>query len=513
MIFLCSLPRKLKGLLEGSEGSISQRMRSRLHIYLTNHQKNVSLDSIIQFSQVATFIQPRHVYAPDEGEGHIYLSAPLVTVMARLKAAGVSEEMIHRDENLTEFADQTSPIEDDLILVNAVGAPYIEKLRGIVSRARTGATVVLGGQIIGSLGDDFDRIFTTVRSDVTVVNGMRAGVLEEIFKVASIPEQESVSSIPIWETFGEEKMRAYLEHSMAFYLSQGCKHACTFCQAQKNRPEVYRDMNHAIEEIRWLIQKAKSLGINTLEIYFSNLDFFQNPEKLAPFLDEVIQIRDELQFDLRFTALATVDDVKPELLAKAKEAGLVSVGVGIDGATPAVWRKTGKVQNLSAEGHEKAEKCINSIKKLHETGITPEILMVFGHDTGDAKANEEDLRTALSFAQDMTAQFGAVPRPHVVKNLVPGAEDWKKRRTYGETIELLLSHPELFQALDYTALASEVSHPDPELRALVNHYYIRMCALSQRSTKFVHPNTPEHQERAAERGTTVKALNEGMYDR
>lgn len=462
---------------------------------------------------MATFIQPRHVYAPDEGEGHVYLSAPLPTLMARLKAAGVSEEMNHRDENFAEFADQTAPIEDDLVLVNAVGAPYIEKLRGIVSRVRAGATVVLGGQIIESLGDDFDRLFTSIRPDVTVVNGMRAGVLEDIFKVTSIPEQESVSSIPVWEGFSEEKMRAYLEHSMSFYLSQGCKHACTFCQAQKNRPEVYRDLSHATEEIRWLIQKAKSLGINTLEIYFSNLDFFQNPEKLDPFLDEVIQIRDEFQFDLRFTALATVDEVSPELLLKAKEAGLVSVGVGIDGATPAVWRKMGKVQNLSEEGHAKAEKCINSVKKLHEAGITPEILMVFGHDTGYANANVEDLKTALQFAQDMMDQFGAVPRPHVVKNLVPGAKEWKKRKTNGEVIELLLSHPELFQALDYTALASELSHPDPELRALVNHYYIRMCELSQRSTKFVHPETPEYQERAAERGTTVKILNQGMYDR
>lgn len=462
---------------------------------------------------MAIFLQPRHSYAPDEGKGHVHLSAPLVTLMARLKAAGFSGEMVHRDENFAEVADPTAPLEDELVAVNLLGAPYIPKAIEIIKRARAGATVVLGGQIVESLGEDFDRLFAQGRPDVTVVNGMRAGVLEDIFKVTSIPEQETVSSIPVWEEMNEEKMRAYLEHSMSFYLSQGCKHACNFCQAQKNRPEIYRDLGHATEEIKWLIQKAKSFGINTLEIYFSNLDFFQSPEKLEPFLDEVIQIREEFQFDLRFTALATVDEVSPELLAKAKQAGLVSVGVGIDGATPAVWRKTGKVQNLSAEGHAKAEKCINAVKKLHEAGITPEILMVFGHDVGDSGANLEDLKTALNFAQDMVAQFGAVPRPHVVKNLVPGAEDWKKKKTYGETIELLLSHPELFQALDYTALASEVSHPDPELRALVNHYYIRMCQLSERSTKFIHPDTPEYRDRAAVRDTTVKALNQGMYDR
>lgn len=462
---------------------------------------------------MATFLQPRHSYAPNEGEGHVHLSAPLVTLMARLKAAGVTDQMTHRDENFAEVADQTALLEEEIVAVNLLGAPYIPKAIEIIKRARAGATVILGGQIVASLGDDFDRLFSSVRPDVLVVNGMRAGVLEEIFQVTSIPAQEAVSSIPVWEEMDEGKMRAYLEHSMSFYLSQGCKHACNFCQAQKNRPEVYRDLSYATEEIRWLIQKAKSFGIHTLEIYFSNLDFFQNPEKLEPFLDEVIRIREEFQFDLRFTALATVDEVSSELLTKAKQAGLVSVGVGIDGATPAVWRKTGKVQNLSAEGQAKAEKCINAVKKLHVAGITPEILMVFGHDTGDAKANVEDLKTALQFAQDMTAQFGAVPRPHVVKNLVPGAEDWKKKRTYGETIELLLTHPELFQALDYTALASEVSHPDPELRALVNLYYIRMCQLSERSTKFIHPDTPEYQERAIARGTTVKALNQGMYDR
>lgn len=464
---------------------------------------------------MATFIQPRHVYAPDEGEGHIHLSAPLVTLMARLKAAGV-EGMLHQDENFAEYADQTAPIEDEVVAVNLLGAPYIPQAIEIIKRVREGATVVLGGQIVESLGADFDRLFATVRSDVKVVNGMRAQVLEQVFQVTGIPAQEDVSSIPIWEEMDEAKMKAYLEHSLSFYLSQGCKYACTFCQAAKNRPESYRDIASAAEDLKWLTQKAQSFGINTLDVYFSNLDFFQNPKEIEFFLDEVLKIRKELNFDFRFTALSTVASVvqtSEELMKKAKEAGLVSIGVGIDGATPAVWRKTGKVQNLSCTDQADAEKCIASIQKLHGAGITPEILMVFGHDTGDMAANEEDLSTALHFAKDMMFQFGAVPRPHVVKNLVPGAEDWKKRRTNREVIELLLSHPEYFQALDYTALPSEISHPDPVFRALVKRYYIEMCQLSSKSTKFVYPDTPEYQAKASAMGTTVKALNEEMYDR
>ncbi len=425
--------------------------------------------------------------------------------------------MAHRDENFAEVADQTAPLEDELVAVNLLGAPYIPKTIKIIKRVREGARVVLGGQIVGSLSDEeFARLFEEVRSDVTVLNGMRAGVLEQVFNVTDIPAQEAVSSIPVWEEMDEAKMRAYLEHSMSFYLSQGCKHACIFCQASKNRPESYRNLDLAAGDLRWLVEKAKSFGISGLEIYFSNLDFFQTPDKLSDFLDRVIAIKKELNFEFKFTALATVSSVfeaDEALLVKAKEAGIVSIGLGIDGATPAVWRKTGKVQNFSEEDVNAAQKSIDAIKKLAAAGITPEILMVFGHDTGDMAANEEDLKTALEFAKDMAAQFGAVPRPHVVKNLVPGAEDWKKKRTYGEIIELLLSHPELFQALDYTALASEVSHPDPKFRALVNVYYLQICALSPKSTKPVWPDTPEYQAIAAGMGTTVKALNQGMYDR
>jgi len=63
--------------------------------------------------------------------------------------------------------------------------------------------------------------------------------------------------------------------------------------------------------------------------------------------------------------------------------------------------------------------------------------------------------------------------------------------------------------LDYTALHSELTHPDIKLRKLSRKWYKKICDLSpEYATKYIIPNTPEYRKIAKRLRTTVKKMNE-----
>ena len=259
-----------------------------------------------------TFIQPRHNYAPESGDGHIHLSAPLITIMSRIRNAigGEMIEMTYLDEN---FEGERGEIESDIVGVNLVGAPYIPEAIKIIKRVRAGATILLGGQIINSVDEDFDRLFKGVRNDVTVFNGNQEQILKETLDISNIPRQEDVSSIPVWKNIDKEQMKKYLSHEMSFYLSQGCKFNCHFCQAIKGRPEIYRKTDIAAEDLEWLTEKAISFGIYELSIYFSNLDIFQSPFALEKFIDRILEIKRKYNFRYKLRLIETYADKSQSL--------------------------------------------------------------------------------------------------------------------------------------------------------------------------------------------------------
>lgn len=107
----------------------------------------------------------------------------------------------------------------------------------------------------------------------------------------------------------------------------------------------------------------------------------------------------------------------------------------------------------------------------------------------------------------MQEKYGALPRPHVSKTVIPGARAWKEHHNQ-DIVEKFLQEPDLFQALDYTALASEVTHRNKRLRRATNIWYQKICALDPEATQYTIPNTPHYQKMAERRGTTVQKMNE-----
>lgn len=455
-------------------------------------------------------MQPRHTYAVPNQEGHIHLSSPLMIAAARVLAARPDLDFRLLDENFG--VESRDMIEADIVALNLVGAPYIPRAIDIIRRrVRSGAKVILGGQICSSLNDEEFATMFGMRDDVELFNGNDDKNLRQIFELSScLPSKESVSQVQVWEKISEDKMSAYLSREFSFYVSQGCAYNCDFCQADKAKPEKYRDLKVIKEDLTYLAGKAVSLGLDRISFYMSNLDAFQTPTKLLEFAGIIEEVKIKFKIDIQFRCLATLECFlrAKEIIPILKKAGLKSVGFGVDGGTAEVLASVNKKHNIYRGNRCALQKASDAISLCAENDIIPEILMVFGHP-GET---EESLKSALDFVREMAEKYKALPRPHVAKHIIPGAKEWRNPQNT-KIVQHFIHNPDYFQATDYAALASELTHPDAELRALTNKYYLAMCKIREGSTQWIYPDTPEFRAEAVKQGTTIEALNQGRFDR
>ncbi len=466
-------------------------------------------------------IQPRHNYAPPISEcyiGHVYMPTSLLTAAARLLAAGVDIEL--HDEN-------TKPLQlsSNYVGINLLGTPYIPEVirlqKEIDKNSQEKITYLLGGQVLseglqGITPSQFKRLFGDSSH-----NGNNDTTIERVLGINAnaLTSSEKTSLIPAYEKIPDEMMRLYLSKEFGFYVSQGCMFHCDFCGANRTildpstgKPivqigEVYRNPKIIKDDLAYLVKKAKGFGLKELNMYMSNLDVFQKPHELLEFAYAVKDVKQmNPGFEIKLRGLAT-----PALYVSARhkhqksienlvEAGFRTVGFGVDGMTPQVWKGVHKEINDE-------KKCLEAIQSARrDFGITPEALMVFGHVGVDT---EKTLKLAYEFTQAMVDNYKVVPRPHVAKNFIPGNKGWIDSEN-GKAIELLLKNPESFQALDFTALASSLTHPDDRLRELTNHYYKEICNIKGNTTQWVMPIAPDLTPEQIEE---VKKFNEWKYDR
>ncbi len=398
------------------------------------------------------------------------------------------------------------------------------------------------------------------------LNGNRSDVLEQlvddpfsIMDQSKLPAPEEVSLIPAYEQLDKQ---GYLEkyltqvnekgekvgREFSFYVSQGCAKACSFCTADRNRPgqpnvgEKYRDQGIMKDELEYLINKQRDFGVNELNIYMSNLDVFQTPDELHTFAKNVIDLKEKYEgFKINLRGLACVESyvnlwekedqdifllqgVKPkkvekrildqvpylktrvpEVLQDLVKAGFHTVGYGVDGMTAALWNKIGK-------GHNKDEKyCLSTIITTSKVlGVTPESLMVFGHNKADSG---KTLKLAYKFCKDMYKKYGAIPRPHVTKDFAPGNAGWTgglDAQLYESQVEEMLENPELFQCLDFLALPTVLTHPRKRLRESATKYFKMICGIKGSTSIPIEPVLPGMN---ADEIAGVRKRNEGRFDR
>ena len=92
--------------------------------------------------------------------------------------------------------------------------------------------------------------------------------------------------------------------------------------------------------------------------------------------------------------------------------------------------------------------------------------MVFGHDGVDT---EESLKTAVKVTKSLIDKYGAVPRPYAAKPFIPGNKGWLEDK-YQNSVEAMIQNPKLFQALDFAALPSILTHQNSIMRNFAAEY-------------------------------------------
>lgn len=444
-------------------------------------------------------IQLRHNYAAEEGLGHVYMPTPLLTVSARLLDAGF-EVRLH-DENI-----KPSEITSNIVGINLLGAPYIPeaiKLMDQIDKDHGKKKYLIGGQVVSGLSDEqFKRLFGK-----RAFNGNDDKTFMALVGIRKLIAPEQTSLIPAYELLDDDAMKEYLSREFSLYVANGCNKACSFCAALNRVPESYRDFKVIGTDLKFLVERAKSFGIGELNIYMSNLDVFQNPPQLLRFARVVSEVKSKYpDFEIKLRGLSTVHSFLkakkdyPQSILELVKSGFHTVGFGVDGWGTEVWR-------IVKKGHNTPEKCIDAIRSAKKDfGLTPEILMVFGHDQAD---DQDSLKAAYEVTKEMVEKYGAVPRPHVSKAFIPGNDDWNESK-YAAKVDALLNYPESFQSLDFTALPSELTHSDIELRELATAYYLKMCELPGNTTLSTKPITPGMTKAEI---TRVKKENLGKFDR
>lgn len=193
----------------------------------------------------------------------------------------------------------------------------------------------------------------------------------------------------------------------------------------------------------------------------------------------------------------------------SKKSVTYSIGYGIDGATPEVWKSIWKSQNLK-KYHEvnngvtkkKPSRLLNGQKNWHGQRYW------WCSDIQKKHTNHSSWH--IHFVQKCRRNQETIPRPHVSKTVF--CEQRHSKTENHAIVEQFISDPTLFQALDYTALPSELTHPNNSLKKATSAWYRKICALDPDATKYVIPNTPHYREIANRKNTTVTKMNEGKFD-
>lgn len=203
--------------------------------------------------------------------------------------------------------------------------------------------------------------------------------------------------VAAWDLLPMEIYRAHnwhcfddIEHRSPYgviYTSLGCPYNCVFCciNAPFGASGIrYRSPDRVVEEIALL---ANTYGVRNLKIV-DELFIFKEQHYMA-IVDGII----ERGLDLNIWAYARVDTVKPENLARMKQAGINWLALGIESADPDVRDGAGK--------RMQARDIKAVVRSIQDHDIRVIGNFIFGLPDDTMESMEETLRLAL----DLNCEF------------------------------------------------------------------------------------------------------------
>lgn len=402
------------------------------------------------------------------GKKKVYMNGSLIAIAASLMAMGHKVEVL--DFNIDELSNpkvKQQIQEADLVGISVIGSPYISDAIAF-ARKFANKTIAVGGQVVAKLTpQQFASLFVGTRAAQVSSNADLAPLLG--CDPSGIPSAFSVPLSPVWQSMGDSRLRQYLEREFALVLSQGCAYNCLFCGAEKQQLEQFVKPENFRQDLLFLAESAKTLGITMLEAYASSLDFFQNPEKVVVYLKILAEVRRQTGVDFRVRCLSCIKSFlrtyrKIDNLGKLLwEAGLWCIGFGADGTDEEVWRAQHKT-------HNDLDELVLCLDICQMMGIRGEMLMVMGFAQDTISSLWKNVCISVRFAGRWK---DVVIRPYLAKPFIPGNSDWQTDSRVSKVIE----NPELFYNLDFCAFGSRLTHPRRLHRWLCNAAYLLVIVL------------------------------------
>ena len=183
---------------------------------------------------------------------------------------------------------------------------------------------------------------------------------------------------------------------MLTYGSRGCWHGkCIYCSCPFFfQPQRVRSVNMVIKELEWA---ASELGVR--EVKWFDAEFNNFPKWVDKLLDEIIKRK----IDISWSALARVDNLKPNIIRKMRRAGCHTMHVGVESGDEGILRRVGK--NITIE---QVKKTVRNIKDQHVNVVTYFMLGLPG-ETKDTMS--KTLKLAKTLDSDATTFSIATPHP------------------------------------------------------------------------------------------------------
>ena len=267
-----------------------------------------------------------------------------------------------------------------------VGGMHIQlsQIRGIQRRAKScGKLTVLGGSAvssspetypefdylhIGEIGDATDRLIAVLEDSVEPPPAQRRFETQERLPLSSFPLPR-YNAVPL---------ARYLIGSLQF--SSGCPYRCEFCDipALYGRQPRFKSPAQLLAELDAFVSQSGHPPV----VYLVDDNFIGNRKAARDLLPHLIDWQKRRGYPLQFACEATLNIAKQiDILALMREAGFLTVFVGIETPEPDVLTGIDKAHNASLP-------MLEAIETLNRHGleVTSGIIMGLDLETVESEA-------------------------------------------------------------------------------------------------------------------------------
>jgi radical SAM superfamily enzyme YgiQ (UPF0313 family) len=222
-----------------------------------------------------------------------------------------------------------------------------------------------------------------------------------------IAELDRYLPVAAWDLLPMDRYRAHnwhcfddIEHRSpygAIYTSLGCPYNCVFCciNAPFGGPGIrYRSPERVVAEIDLLVREY---GIRNLKIV-DELFVLHEPHYMG-----IVELLIERGYDLNIWAYARVDTVKPENLARMRQAGITWLALGIESANPDV--RDGASKRMRVHDVERV------VREIQAAGIRVIGNYIFGLPDDTPATMQETLELAMELNCEFANFYCAMAYP------------------------------------------------------------------------------------------------------